>query len=312
MKTMKTILTSFGLLLLPILSFSQVFLINDDFENETAGTFPSGYTLQYNGTGTANQKVVNTVVKNGTQSFQLEGAGSWSAEALKAITCPNLVTVETWFNMDLAANGISAGIGIGNMNFGSWGTRVSRLEFCETGNIYMTSYYNGYGPRYLLNLQYQTNQWYHIKIEHNLTTRKAKVFIDGNQLTGTINSVVYSEFDLQPTINPIQLQLLAGNAGTARAMFDDVKVYDTNALGTAEISKDEMIIYLSENQEELFVKNIDAPVQYKMYNATGKLIDVGKIVQNAIPISYLKPGVYILTGKDKNGKEFSKKFLKRQ
>ncbi len=39
------------------------------FETDALGTLPSGYTIKYNGTGTANQKVVNTVVKNGAQSL---------------------------------------------------------------------------------------------------------------------------------------------------------------------------------------------------------------------------------------------------
>lgn len=308
---MKTNLFITGLLLLQTLMFGQV-LVNDNFENETLNALPTGYVVQYDGTGTANQKVVNTVVKNGLQSFQLEGAGGWAADIYKTVNFPDLVTVETWINVDLAANGISAGIGIGNMNFGSWGTRVSRLEFCEAGNIYMTSYYNAYGPRYLLNLQYQTNQWYFVKIEHNLTTRKAKVFINGVQLTGTISSEVYSEFDIEATITPIQLQLLAGNAGTARAMFDDIKVYDTNGLATVDVTKDQIIVYLSENQEELFIKNVSLPLNYTLYDAGGNFVKAGNLVQNSISISHLKPGVYILTGKDKNGKDFSKKFLKKK
>ncbi|SEG61029.1 Por secretion system C-terminal sorting domain-containing protein [Halpernia humi] len=308
---MKTNLFITGLLLLQTLMFGQV-LVNDDFESDALGAFPSGYKLQYNGTGTANQKVVNNVVKNGAQSFQLEGKANWSAEVYKIVDFPNLVTVESWFNMDLAANGLSAGIGIGNFSVGSWGTRVSRLEFCETGNIYMTSYYNGSGPRYLLNLKYEVNKWYFIKIEHNLTTRKAKVFIDGQQLTGTIGSEVFSEFDLQKTITPIHLQLLAGNAGKARAMFDDVKVYDTNGLATVEDSTDNFIVYLSENQGEIFLKNLSAPKDFIIYDAVGNFVKGGKLLQNSISITALEPGVYFVNVTDKYGKTFSKKFLKRK
>jgi hypothetical protein len=306
---MKTNFLITGLLFLQTLVFGQV-LVNDDFESETIGLFPTGYVLQYNGTGNANQKVVNTIAKNGTQSFQLEGAGNWSAEAYKTVAFPDLVTIEMWFYMDLAANGISAGIGIGNNSVGSWGTRVSRLEFSEQGNIYMTSYYNGFGPRYLLSLQYQTNQWYHVKIEHNLITRKAKVFIDGIQLTGTIDDESFSEFNLQTTISPIHLQLLAGNAGTARAMFDDVKVYLTNGLASVETAREKMIVYLSQDQGELFIKNVATPFNYTLVDAGGNFVKSGKLIQNSILISPLKPGVFLVTGSDKNGKYFSKKFLK--
>ena len=308
---MKTNLFITGLLLFQTFTFGQV-LVNDDFENETLNALPTGYVVQYDGTGTANQKVVNTVVKNGLQSFQLEGAGGWAADIYKSVTFPNLVTVETFINIDLAANGISAGIGIGNMNFGSWGTRVSRLEFCETGNIYITSYYNAYGPRYLLSLPYETKKWYHIRLDHNLTTRKVKVFINGEQISGFLNDQTFSEFDIEATITPIQMQLLAGNAGTARAMFDDVKVYQTDGLATAETAKDKILVYLSENQEELFVENAPNSLKYMLYDAGGNFLKFGNFVRNSISISSLKPGVYLLTGADKNGKDFSKKFLKRK
>ena len=308
---MKTHLLITGFLLLPILFFGQV-LVNDHFEDDALGALPAGYVISYNGTGTANQKVVDNPVKNGSHAFQLEGRSGWSSEINKPVTFPDLVTTETWLNVTLAADGISAGFGIGDMNTGTWGTRVSRLEFMNNGRIYMTYYAGSSGPRYLLSVPYQANQWYHVKIEHNLTTKKAKVYIDGEQVTGSLNGLGYYEFDLQSSITPTQLILMAVNAGNTRAIFDDVKVYPTDGLATFESTKGQIAIYLTENQEELFVKNMENPFAYKVYDATGKLIKKGELVQNSIPISHLKPGVYILTGTDKYGKEFSKKFLKRK
>ena len=84
-------------------------------------------------------------------------------------------------------------------------------------------------------------------ISYNINTKKAKVYIDGNLMTGIYNSQDYTEFDLEPTVTPIHLQLLAGNAGTARAMFDDVKVYETSALSVNDIKKNEGYLYLSES-----------------------------------------------------------------
>ena len=305
---MKTKLFSL-ILALVFYSLPSQYLVNDSFETDALGTLPSGYTIKYNGTGTANQKVVNTVVKNGAQSLQLEGAASWSAELYRTITFPQLVTVETFINVDLAANGLSAGIGIGDLNIGTWGTRVSRLEFTSSGGIRqieITSYKGSFGPRYLLMVNYQPNTWYHIKIEHNLNTKKAKVYIDGNLMTGIYNSQDYTEFDLEPTVTPIHLQLLAGNAGTARAMFDDVKVYETSALSVNDIPKNEGYLYLSESQNELILKNLKTPLEYNLYNASGKLIKKGEM-KNTLNISELPKGVYIFTSSDAS---FSKKFLK--
>ena len=102
-------------------------------------------------------------------STQLEGAGGWSAELYRTITFPQLVTVETFINVDLAANGLSAGIGIGDLNIGTWGTRVSRLEFTSSGGsrrIDITSYKGSFGPRYLLMMNYQPNIFY-VKKQEN-------------------------------------------------------------------------------------------------------------------------------------------------
>ena len=125
-------------------------------------------------------------------------------------------------------------------------------------------------------------------------------------MTGIYNSQDYTEFDLEPTVTPIHLQLLAGNAGTARAMFDDIKVYETSALSVNDIQKNEGNLYLSESQNELILKNLKTPLKYNLYNASGKLIKKGNI-KNTLDISELPKGVYIFTSSDKS---FSKKFLK--
>ena len=125
-------------------------------------------------------------------------------------------------------------------------------------------------------------------------------------MTGIYNSQDYTEFDLEPTVTPIHLQLLAGNAGTARAMFDDIKVYETSALSVNDIQKNEGYLYLSESQNELILKNLKTPLEYNLYNASGKLIKKGEM-KNTLDISELPKGVYIFTSSDAS---FSKKFLK--
>ncbi len=70
---MKTKLLFLSALFTTLLS-AQTFIINDTFETDILGSFPTGWNLRYNGTGNANQKVVDNPVHNGTQSFQMEGA----------------------------------------------------------------------------------------------------------------------------------------------------------------------------------------------------------------------------------------------
>ena len=74
-----------------------------------------------------------------------------------------------------------------------------------------------------------------------------------------------------------KLFIAPGNAGTARAMFDDVKVYETSALSVNDIQKNEGYLYLSESQNELILKNLKTPLEYNLYNASGKLIKKGEM-----------------------------------
>lgn len=128
-------------------------------------------------------------------------------------------------------------------------------------------------------------------------------------MTGIYNSQNYTEFDLEPTTTPIHLQLLAGNAGTARAMFDDIKVYETSTLSINETNKEVINLILTESQNELIIRNLKVPLEFQLYNASGSLIKKGTM-NNSLDISNLQKGVYIFTTTDKTNRSFSKKFLK--
>mgnify|MGYP000035350161 FL=1 len=79
--------------------------VDDDFEEDALNTLPDGWTIRYNGTGTADQKVVNEPVKNGNQSFQVSGSG-WAANLSKPVAnIPEEVTLEGWMRAENVLTG---------------------------------------------------------------------------------------------------------------------------------------------------------------------------------------------------------------
>jgi len=103
---------------------------------------------------------------------------------------------------------------------GSWGTQVGGLQF-KAGQF--SAYYTG-GNYYTIQ-DFTTHQWYHVKIEYNITAKTYQVYIDGVLATGVYNGVNYTTFPMHPTVSPAQLMLVAGNGGTVKVFYDDVKMY---------------------------------------------------------------------------------------
>ena len=122
-----------------LLSFSQTYIVNDDFEGDALGSVPNGWVQKHSGTGTANQKVVNNPVYNGIQAFQTEGASSWASTYYKvASSMPNQVTLEAWVMPEKVLSGLVGTIGLGNVHVGTWGTYTSRL--CFTNGVLLATY----------------------------------------------------------------------------------------------------------------------------------------------------------------------------
>ncbi|HPX76619.1 MAG TPA: T9SS type A sorting domain-containing protein [Bacteroidales bacterium] len=208
--------------------------ISENFEATAIGSLPDGWVLQYNGTGNANQKVVDSPVKNGAKALQLEGATYWAAHLYNVPSeFPDKFVIESWMQTNSTAGGGTAGAGsllISNINVGSWGTDVARIVF-NGGNI---TYFNRQGSTYsnIFNLQtYQINEWYHIKMNVDLTTKTTTIFINNQQVSaddGTGN--IISDFPIHSTVNPTEVSLIAGNDGTSKMFFDDVKMYASDTI----------------------------------------------------------------------------------
>lgn len=197
-------------------------LVDDHFEEDVLNTLPDGWTIRYNGTGTADQKVVNTPVKNGNQSFQVSGSG-WAANLSKQVAdIPENVTLEGWMQAENVPSGGRLGFGIGNPSIGSWGAFLARVEFYE-GNL-ITYHYSGnsggYGTQYILQ-EAESNTWYHVKIVCDRNASTYQVYINGQRSTGTAGEQMYSEFPLLTGVTPTSVELY----GNSMIYFDDVKFY---------------------------------------------------------------------------------------
>lgn len=288
---MKTTLFYFLIVLWSITLNAQTYIINDDFEKGTLGSPPIGWIQKYNGTGNANQKIVDSPVKNGTKSFQIEGQSNWTSEYYQNITSmPHEITIEAWVNAEKTLSGTTGSFGLGNYTIGTWGTRTSILQFY--GGSISAAYSGGLG----YNIQnYTPGIWYHIKLEHNLLARTFKVYIDDIQVSGTNGSSTISEFPMHPSVNSVLAFLMAGNSGTTKMFFDDVKVYDTTTLSTVDENYSENNYYVS--NKILYFKNTQNLNEIKsieVYNLLGQKVFKTSKIEKEISLKQSQQGIYIL------------------
>jgi len=201
--------------------------IEENFETTAVGNLPEGWILKYAGTGDANQKVVDSPVKNGLQALQLESAGSWSATLYTVPSSfPETFTLEAWMQAEKILGGSTGSLSITNHTAGTWGTYLASVAF-DNGNFI---YGNTTSSNYILQ-PYVINQWYHVKMINDFGNMTCKVFIDGQQMSyddGSGNTVF--DFPISSTATPRDITLSAGIASTVKIYFDDVKMYVSDTI----------------------------------------------------------------------------------
>lgn len=204
--------------------FSQTYIVNDNFEDDVLGTLPDGWVIRYDGTGSANQKVVDNPVKNGIHSLQVSGS-SWAANLSKSVSdIPNEVTLEGNMLAENVVSGGRCGLAIGNPSAATWGAFLARVEFYN-GNLitfYHTGSSGGYGTQYVLQTAL-SNTWYHVKIETNTGAGTYKVYINGELASSNTTGTTITEFPLLTSVSPTSVELY----GNSMVYFDDIKLYKT-------------------------------------------------------------------------------------
>jgi len=275
-KNMKKILCLLALLCLSNSIFCQiVYLVDEDFESYTVGTFPSsgGWELVFDGYGDDYQYVTNTTSISGSKSLQLEGAANWSANAVKNLSStPDIVYLEGYVKTSKVEPSVmnysEAIIGFHNLDIGPWGNWYAHVYFgCDN-----TIGFSGSGGNYV-NLQtYNDNQWYKVKIKYDAVNKKGDVWIDdilkASNVDLGVNSGSYNS-----------ICLLGGNDTHTRSWFDDVKVYyDSNGEGISDINVNDFINVFPNPATNILNIVIDKNYSTKneinilLYNVLGEIV----------------------------------------
>jgi len=199
--------------------------IDDDFDDQSVGTLPEGWTILYNGTGDTNQIIVDTLSHSAPHSFQLEGDSNWAANIYKTPPyLPDRTVVEAALYIEAAVSGHSGWMALYNKDVGDWGTRVGGLDYRD-GHFY--AYYND-GDSYDLGA-FTPQRWYEVRIDYDLQARTYRIHIDGTLMEGTLEGNTTDTFPMHPSVDPLQLMLTAGNGDRVKVFYDDVRLYELGA-----------------------------------------------------------------------------------
>lgn len=265
------------------------YLLDEDFDSYTVGTFPSSWVLQYSGAGSSLQVVTNAEFVSASNSLKLEGRPNVSANAEFLLTStPDIVWLELKVKVSHEGPVYMSGyphaiVGFNNNDISSWSNGYASVSFSESGSVFAAG---------VLLQPYNKNQWYKVKIKYNAIMNTMDVWIDdvqkGTNMTLTGNSLKYNA-----------VLLNGGNAGYSVDYFDDVKVWEDTYTGI-EKTKGTHSIQISSNQENSIV-TIQCASQasgqlVSIYNMQGQL-KMQQVLQegnNEVDMATLPTGLYVV------------------
>ena len=265
------------------------YLLNENFDSFTTGTFPSAWVLRYPGAGASLQVVTNSEFVSANNSLKLEGKASNSANAEFLLSStPDIIWLE--LNVKVSHEGqISfpdyphAIVGFNNNARSSWANGYGFVGFYTAGSIVAAG----------TTLQsYNENQWYKVKIKYNAALNTMDVWIDDVQKGANMplsgNSSKYNA-----------LLLNGGNAGHSIDYFDNVKVWAEISTGV-DMTQGANAIQIGSNQDNSIVTikcASEASGQLvSIYNIQGQL-KLQQLLQEGttdIDISALPKGLYVV------------------
>ncbi len=205
-------------------SMPPTYIYSDDFESYAVDTTISSgatpFTVQYDGTGNGNQRVIIAEQTDGSQGqvLQLQGSGGWASEIRYRFTLDERQYLV--FEADVKP---VAGTSPGDVIFGSnqagggWTHSVCRFGLGNNGFRYGTE-----DATTVINtdLTYTNGNWYHLKMVLDTSDYKFYVSVDGT----VINPDGYQAVSATPE----WLALEAGNAGQNTMYYDNVKLYTSD------------------------------------------------------------------------------------
>ncbi len=189
----------------------------EDFESYTENAYPDSFTLQYDGTSPADQKVISTEDYSGMTGkvFQLSGQPGWSSEQYVPLVgeLPANIVIDAYIQP--ANNSRNAEFALRNLDVGDWGTRISSIWFEDDGTI--TAVRNGNDSDRIVIGYYTVGEWYRITLDNDLSARTYDVYINGK--------IARSDIPMHPTLSPTVMSLIAHNYTFSTAYFDNVGSY---------------------------------------------------------------------------------------
>lgn len=202
---------------LSVIDPGSVIIFYDDFESDSENTYPPTFTIQYDGTGSANQKIISTEAHDGLTGkiFQLEGAAGWSSEQYIPLpgTLPENIVIDAYIKPVTTSR--NAELALRNLSVGSWGTRISSVWFEGDGTIVAVR--GGNDDDRIVIGTYTVGKWYRVTLDSDMTAKTYNVYLNG--------VLAASDIPMNPSCAPTTLSLIAHNITTSTAYFDNVGIY---------------------------------------------------------------------------------------
>ena len=224
-------LTVLGLILTIVISITpqmaladslDSLLFSDDFDNYTIGSFPSQWTLVFNGMGDQYQQVVSDPVNSANNCFQLQGERNWAADAVKYFQSDSDVIGFEASVLVTENNGASEDdVKMGLWKQVNWGQAKwnDGIIFTDNGTIVARPYVDVEGSGTVLQT-YVPGQWYHIRFILDRPNQLISVYIDGvlkgESIKGSNLPYVFDGFAISGRYSEIPVN------------YDNVKIFEAS------------------------------------------------------------------------------------
>jgi len=160
---------------------SDKLLFSDDFENYKVGSFPSQWTLVFNGMGNQYQQVITDPLNSSNKCFQLQGERNWAADAVRYFqSSSDIIGFEVSILVTANTGAFGDDVKVGFWKQVNWGQAkwTDGVAFTDNGTIVARDFVEAEGTGTILQT-YVPEQWYNIKFVLDRPNGVFSVFVDG-------------------------------------------------------------------------------------------------------------------------------------
>ncbi|PVX23926.1 MAG: hypothetical protein CW691_09035 [Candidatus Bathyarchaeum sp.] len=196
-------------------------MFEDNFEKYNTGTFPygEGWELWFNGAGTEQQIIVDSVCVSPTNSLKLHGLHGWAAFAAKQFTSSSqVIGFEVAVRVE-QTNGQScdnARVSFTKKLSSSISCEYAPVVFQDSGTI---------GTGNVTLQSYEPNTWYNIKMVMNRTSETYSVWVDGELRADNLSVTTTSGETADFPSYGIEAFSVSQCYNETPVYFDDVKIF---------------------------------------------------------------------------------------